>query len=378
MPCRSGGVALIVEVSTLDDERLDAYARLTEAQLRSKLEPERALFIAESGKVIERALAGGMEPLSLLMEEKWRMPMQPIIDEVAARWGEGVPVFVAPHDELAKLTGFELTRGALGAFRRPALPSVADVVAGARRIAVLEDITNHTNVGAIFRSAAALGVDAVLVTPACYDPLYRRAVRVSMGTVFQVPWTRIGTADVGESAISVDARAADARAVDGRAADAEGADAVGEGIADVAGVHAVAARATGAGVADAHAPASRAAGVGGWAVKGVHTADAHAAGAGLRATDAGGWAVEGVPLLHELGFKTAAMALSDESVPLDDPALNAEERLAIVLGTEGDGLARDTIARCDYTVRIPMARGVDSLNVAAASAVAFWQLRARA
>ena len=378
MPCRSGGVALIVEVSTLDDERLDAYARLTEAQLRSKLEPERALFIAESGKVIERALAGGMEPLSLLMEEKWRAPMQPIIDEVAARWGEGVPVFVAPHDELAKLTGFELTRGALGAFRRPALPSVADVVAGARRIAVLEDITNHTNVGAIFRSAAALGVDAVLVTPACYDPLYRRAVRVSMGTVFQVPWTRIGTADVGESAISVDARAADARAVDGRAADAEGADAVGEGIADVAGVHAVAARATGAGVADAHAPASRAAGVGGWAVKGVHTADAHAAGAGLRATDAGGWAVEGVPLLHELGFKTAAMALSDESVPLDDPALNAEERLAIVLGTEGDGLARDTIARCDYTVRIPMARGVDSLNVAAASAVAFWQLRARA
>ena len=199
MPCRSGGVALIVEVSTLDDERLDAYARLTEAQLRSKLEPERALFIAESGKVIERALAGGMEPLSLLMEEKWRAPMQPIIDEVAARWGEGVPVFVAPHDELAKLTGFELTRGALGAFRRPALPSVADVVAGARRIAVLEDITNHTNVGAIFRSAAALGVDAVLVTPACYDPLYRRAVRVSMGTVFQVPWTRIGTADVARA-----------------------------------------------------------------------------------------------------------------------------------------------------------------------------------
>lgn len=376
MPCRSGGVALIVEVSTLDDERLDAYARLTEAQLRSKLEPERALFIAESGKVIERALAGGMEPLSLLMEEKWRAPMQPIIDEVAARWGEGVPVFVAPHDELAKLTGFELTRGALGAFRRPALPSVADVVAGARRIAVLEDITNHTNVGAIFRSAAALGVDAVLVTPACYDPLYRRAVRVSMGTVFQVPWTRIGAADVGEDAVSgraadagswtvedstsagareagAGADAAGARAVDGRAADAMGVGAVGEGTADVAGVHAVATRATGADAAGAHAPASRAAGV-------------------------GGWAVEGVPLLHELGFKTAAMALSDASVPLDDPALNAEERLAIVLGTEGDGLARDTIARCDYTVRIPMARGVDSLNVAAASAVAFWQLRARA
>ena len=292
MPCRSGGVALIVEVSTLDDERLDAYARLTEAQLRSKLEPERALFIAESGKVIKRALAAGMEPLSLLMEEKWLAPMQPIISEAVARWGEEVPVFVAPHDELAKLTGFELTRGALGAFKRPALPSVAEAVAGARRIAVLEDITNHTNVGAIFRSAAALGVDAVLVTPACYDPLYRRAVRVSMGTVFQVPWTRIG--------------------------------------------------------------------------------DAAAAGA----TGAGDWAAEGVPLLRELGFKTAAMALTDASVPLDDPALNAEERLAIVLGTEGDGLARDTIARCDYTVRIPMAHNVDSLNVAAASAVAFWQLRA--
>ncbi len=183
---------MIENVETLDDPRLDAFARLTEAQLRSKLEPEKALFIAESGKVIERALAAGMEPLSLLMEAKWLPAMQPIIDEISARWGDGVPVFVAPHDELTKLTGFELTRGALGAFRRPQLPSVADIVRGARRIAVLEDITNHTNVGAIFRSAAALGIDAVLVTPACYDPLYRRAVRVSMGTVFQVPWTRIG------------------------------------------------------------------------------------------------------------------------------------------------------------------------------------------
>lgn len=284
---------MIIEVSTLDDPRLDAFARLTEAQLRSKLEPEKALFIAESGKVIERALAGGMEPLSLLMEAKWLPAMQPIIDEIAARWGSEAPVFVAPHDELTKLTGFELTRGALGAFRRPALPNVADIVRGARRIAVLEDITNHTNVGAIFRSAAALGIDAVLVTPACYDPLYRRAVRVSMGTVFQVPWTRIG----------------------------------------------------------------------------------EEAGAG--ATGAGGWAEAGVPLLHELGFKTAAFALTDDSVSLDDTALNAEERLALVFGTEGDGLAHDTIDRCDYTVRIPMAGGVDSLNVAAASAVAFWQLRSR-
>ena len=281
---------MIENVETLDDPRLDAFARLTEAQLRSKLEPEKALFIAESGKVIERALAAGMEPLSLLMEAKWLPAMQPIIDEVAARWGEGVPVFVAPHDELAKLTGFELTRGALAAFKRPAPPSVADVVRDARLVAVLENITNHTNVGAIFRSAAALGVDAVLVTPECYDPLYRRAVRVSMGTVFQVPWTRIG-------------EEADPRA------------------------------------------------------------------------GKGAWAKGGLPLLHELGFATAAMALSDDSVPLDDARLAAEPKLALVFGTEGDGLAPTTIAACDYTVRIPMQHHVDSLNVAAASAVAFWELR---
>lgn len=289
---------MLVEVETLDDPRLDVYARLTDAQLRSKLEPERALLIAESGKVIERALEAGLQPLSLLMEAKWLDALAPVIDEVAARWGADVPVFVAPHDELTKLTGFELTRGALAAFRRPALPSVAEVVAGARRVAVLEDITNHTNVGAIFRSAAALGVDAVLVTPACYDPFYRRAVRVSMGAVFQIPWTRIGE--------------------------------------DVQGV-------------------------------GVH-------GNVMRA---GGWAETGIPLLHDLGFKTVALALSDDSVSLDDPALNAEERLALVLGTEGDGLSPATVARCDYTVRIPMYHNVDSLNVAAASAVAFWQLRMR-
>lgn len=281
---------MIVRVESLDDPRLDAYARLTEVQLRSKFEPAQGIFIAESDKVVKRALAGGMEPLSLLMEEKWLPVMQPVIDDMARRFPDA-PAFVAPEGELRKLTGYELTRGALGAFRRPPLPTVADVCAGARRVAVLEDITNHTNVGAIFRSAAALGIDAVLVTPACYDPLYRRAVRVSMGTVFQVPWTRIG----------------------------------------------------------------------------------EEAGAG--ATGTGGWAPAGVPLLHELGFKTAAFALTDDSVPLDDPALNAEERLALVFGTEGDGLAHDTIARCDYTVRIPMACGVDSLNVAAASAVAFWQLR---
>lgn len=273
----------VVRIETLEDARLDAYARLTEAQLRNKLEPEKALFIAESGKVIERAFEGGMEPLSLLMEEKWLKAMAPLIARMEAACPQ-LPVFVAPHDELERLTGFELTRGALGAFRRPAPRAVEEVLEGARLVAILEDITNHTNVGAIFRSAAALGVDAVLVTPACYDPLYRRAVRVSMGTVFQVPWTHIGT-------------------------------------------------------------------------------DAH------------DWAREGIPLLKSLGFATAAMALSDDSVSLDDPALNAEGKIALIMGTEGDGLAAGTIAQCDYTVRIPMAHGVDSLNVAAASAVAFWQLR---
>lgn len=273
----------IVHIEALEDERLDAYARLTEAQLRNKLEPEKALFIAESGKVIERAFEGRMEPLSLLMEDRWLESMASLIARMEEQYPQ-LPVFVAPHDELKKLTGFELTRGALGAFRRPAPQTVEDVLENARLVVVLEDITNHTNVGAIFRSAAALGVDAVLVTPACYDPLYRRAVRVSMGTVFQVPWTRIGT-------------------------------------------------------------------------------DAH------------NWASEGIPLLKKLGFTTAAMALSDDSVSLDDPALNAAEKVALIMGTEGDGLAAGTIAQCDYTVRIPMAHGVDSLNVAAASAVAFWQLR---
>ena len=220
---------MIVDVQTLDDPRLDAYARLTDVQLRSRLEPERGVFIAESGNVIERALEAGMQPLSLLMEAKWLDTLQPVIARTEAEHPE-VPVFVAPREELARLTGFELTRGALAAFKRPAPPSVADVVRDARLVAVLENITNHTNVGAIFRSAAALGVDAVLVTPECYDPLYRRAVRVSMGTVFQVPWTRIG-------------EEADPRA------------------------------------------------------------------------GKGAWAKGGLPLLHELGFATAAMALSDGAHP---------------------------------------------------------------
>ena len=275
----------IIELNSLDDSRLDPYARLTDVQLRSRIEPERAVFIAESLEVIGRALDGGMHPLSLLTAEKYLFQLQAArIPERMKAANPQAPLFVAPVDELAKLTGFELTRGALAAFRRPPEPSVADVVRDARLVAVLEDIRNHTNVGSVFRAAAGLGVDAVLVTPACYDPLYRRAVRVSMGTVFQVPWTRIGS-------------------------------------------------------------------------------DPH------------DWACEGVPLLHDLGFTTAAMALSPDAITLDDPRLRACNRLALVFGTEGDGLARTTLSRCDYTVRIPMSNGVDSLNVASSAAVAFWELR---
>lgn len=307
----------LIHVDTLDDARLNAYARLTEAQLRSKLEPERALFIAESDKVIERAFEGGMEPYSLLMEEKWLASMEPLITRMEERF-PALPVFIAPHHELAQLTGFELTRGALGAFRRPALPSVEEVVRDARLVAVLENITNHTNVGAIFRSAAAIGVDAVLVSPACYDPLYRRAVRVSMGTVFQVPWTRIGEeADAGASL--------SAAADTGTGAEA--------------------------------------------------SASARKRTKGRPGQPSAAWAREGIPLLRRLGFTTAAMALSDDSVSLDDERLARVGKLALVFGTEGDGLAHETIAQCDYTVRIPMKHDVDSLNVAAASAVAFWQFR---
>ena len=272
----------IMEISDLTLPALDVFTRLTEAQLRNRLEAEKGVFIAESPKVIARALDAGCEPLSLLMERKH-------IDgqgrDIIARCGD-IPVYTANREVLADLTGYALTRGVLCAMRRPPLPSVEELCANARRVAVLEGIVDSTNIGAIFRSAAALRMDAVLVTPTCSDPLYRRAVRVSMGTVFQVPWTRIGD----------------------------------------------------------------------------QPAD---------------WPEAGLERLRALGFKTAAMALRDDSVSIEDPRLAAEERLAIVLGTEGDGLAQHTIAGCDYTVRIPMSHGVDSLNVAAASAVAFWELRAR-
>lgn len=275
-------MADIIEITDFAQAELDVFARLTEAQLRSRLEPEKGVFIAESPKVISRALDAGYEPVSLLME---RRHIDGQARGIIERCGN-IPVYTADREVLAGLTGYELTRGVLCAMRRPALPSVEELCAGARRVAVLEGIVDHTNVGAIFRSAAALNMDAVLVTPTCCDPLYRRAVRVSMGTVFQVPWTRIGSA-----------------------------------------------------------PSD--------------------------------WPRPGIERLHRLGFQTAAMALSDTAVRIDDARLMAEEKLAIVLGTEGDGLAAGTIADCDYTVRIPMAHQVDSLNVAAASAVAFWQLRAR-
>ena len=275
-------MANIITISDFSDPRLDLFARLTEGQLRRRQESEQGIFIAESPKVIERALNGGYTPVALLMEQKHiEGDGAPII----ARCPE-VPVYTASRQVLEALTGFSLTRGVLCAMERRALPSVEELLQNARRVAVLEGIVDPTNVGAIFRSAAALNMDAVLVTPTCCDPLYRRAVRVSMGTVFQVPWTKIG---------------------------------------------------------DDHTQ----------------------------------WPHPGLERLQALGFKTAAMALRDDSVSIDDAGLLSEDKLAIVLGSEGDGLANDTIANCDYTVKIPMSHEVDSLNVAAASAVAFWQLGKR-
>ncbi|MBC2889739.1 TrmH family RNA methyltransferase [Gordonibacter massiliensis (ex Traore et al. 2017)] len=274
----------IIRLDGVDDPRLAAYSGMTDAQLRDCPDFEHGLFIGESAKVIDRALSAGVRPVSLFLEEKWLAQTQPLIERLCAA-DPAFPVLVATREQFHVVTGYEVTRGALAAFERPPLPRVEDLLADARRVAVLEDVTNYTNIGAVFRSAAALGIDAVLVTPSCHDPLYRRAARVSMGTVFQVPWTRIGSKR--------------------------------------------------------------------------------------------DWAAEGVGLLRSLGFKTAALALSDDSLPLHDPRLQACDKLALVLGTEGDGLAASTIAACDYTVRIPMDHDVDSLNVAAASAVAFWELRTK-
>ena len=275
-------MADIIEITSFDDPRLDVYARLTEAQLLNRFEPAKGMFIAESPKVIQRALDSGCKPVSLLMERK---DIDGQAKEIIDQCGD-IPLFTADRDVLCQLTGFQLTRGVLCAMLRPKLPTVEEICRDAKRIALLENVMNPTNVGAIFRSAAALHMDAILLTPGCSNPLYRRSARVSMGTVFQIPWTFIGE----------------------------------------------------------------------------ETAD---------------WPHPGMERLQAMGFKTAAMALRDDSVSIDDPDLLAEEKLAIVLGSEGDGLVDCTIADCDYTVKIPMSHGVDSLNVAAASAVAFWQLGRR-
>ena len=272
-------MASIITLTSLDAPELDVFARLTQAQLRNRLEPEKGLFIAESPKVIGTALDAGLTPVSFLMEQRH------ITGDAAsllARFPD-VPVYTASRELLERLTGYTLTRGVLCAMRRPVPTTPADVIAGARRVAVLEGVVDATNIGAIFRSAAALNVDGILVSPTCCDPLYRRSARVSMGTVFQVPWTRIGS-------------------------------------------------------------------------------------------EARVWPHDGLAALHDAGFSCAAMALTDDSASLDDPALQEIDRLAIFMGTEGAGLGAKTIAGCDRAVRIPMAHGVDSLNVAAASAVAFWQL----
>lgn len=270
-----------IEIKNFEAPELDIYARLSEVQLLRYKEPEPGLFIAESPKVIQRALTAGYEPISFLVEHK---DLEGEAREILEQFPE-IPVYTAEYEVLIRLTGFALTRGMLCAMQRRSLPSVEEICKDAHRIAVMEKVVNPTNIGAIFRSAAALHMDGVLLTGGCCDPLYRRAARVSMGTVFQIPWTYF------------------------------------------------------------HKKME--------------------------------WPKDGMKLLEKLGFKTVAMALRDDSVSIDDPQLLAEEKLAIILGTEGDGLANETIADCDYTVKIPMSHDVDSLNVAAASAVAFWELGKR-
>ncbi len=276
-------MANIIQIENFNKKELDVYARLNEAQLQHYFEPDGGIFIAESPKTIERALDFGCEPISILMEDKHVETQGKSIIERCP----DVPVYVARFEVISQLTGFNLTRGALCAMKRPVLKPMNEICRETRRIAVLEDIVNPTNIGAIFRSAAALNIDAILLTPNCCDPLSRRSIRVSMGTVFQIPWTYIG--DKKNKM----------------------------------------------------------------------------------------WPDEGMDVLHELGFKTVAMALTDDSVSVDDKKLLSEDKLAIVLGTEGEGLCAKTIDGCDYTAKIPMSHNVDSLNVAAASAVAFWELGKR-
>lgn len=282
----------IVRISELPegtrDKRLAPYSGMTDGQLKRgegfRRDNPNGMFIGESQRVIERALDAGVRPLSLFVEETWQAHDAAIVDRISREWPDAV-IFLATTQEFHDLTGYQVTRGSLACFERPLLPTLDEVLCHAKRVAVLEDVTNYANVGAIFRSAAALGIDAVLVTPSCHDPFYRRAARVSMGAVFQVPWTRIGSTRE--------------------------------------------------------------------------------------------WAGEGVPELRRRGFTTVAMALREDSIALDGPEIATADKLAIVLGTEGDGLFQSTIDSCDHTVMIPMAHNVDSLNVAAASAIAFWEIRTR-
>lgn len=276
-------MANIIEITDFNAPELDIYARLTEGQLLNRHEPDKGIFIAESPKVIERALDFGCEPISLLLE---KAHIEGQAKDIIKRCGD-IPIYTAEFDILTQLTGFKLTRGALCAMRRPKPLSVDEVCSNSRRVAVLENVMNPTNIGAIFRSAAALGIDGILLTPGSSNPLYRRAIRVSMGTVFQIPWTFLGSEDTDSNTI---------------------------------------------------------------------------------------WPEKGISTLREQGFKIVAMALDDNSISISDPILKEQEKLAIVLGTEGEGLASCTIEDCDYTVKIPMYHNVDSLNVAAASAVAFWEL----
>jgi tRNA G18 (ribose-2'-O)-methylase SpoU len=271
-----------IEINDLNAPGCEVFTKLTEAQLRNRLEPEKGIFIAESPKVIDLAISAGCELVSILTEKRC---LEGCASGIIQRCGD-IPVYLAPPEVLSQMTGYKLNRGVLCAVRRPKPRSAEEICRNAHRIAVLENIVDSTNIGAAFRSAAALGIDAVLVTPSCCDPLLRRSVRVSMGTVLLVPWAVIGE-------------------------------------------------------------------------------------------ESSDWPGKGIEQLHSWGFRTAAMALSDRSVSIDDPDLAAEDKLAIVLGTEGDGLSSSTIANCDYTVKIPMSLGVDSLNVAAAGAVAFWELRWR-
>lgn len=309
----------IIRIEDSQDARVDVFSRFSDAELkrgwssRGSID-QGALFIAESRNVIERAMDAGVQPASVFADDKWLAKADDLAQRIFRNRPE-TPIYVASADMFRQITGYSQVRGILAAMHRPAPRRVEDLLAGAHRVAVLENVGNYTNIGAIFRSAAALGVDAVLVTPSCHDPLYRRAARVSMGTVFQVPWGCIGknakypemTAEAGYSPL------------------------VGQ-----------------SGSGD------------GEVLRGQHD-----------------WTKAGMPLLRQFGFKTVALTLMDDSVSIDDAQLRACDRLAMVLGTEGEGLSASTIAACDYTARIPMAHGVDSLNVAAASAVAFWELRRR-